>query len=202
MTQPIIRLAKETDIDDLLAIFTPYVTDTAITFQYDIPSRQDFLEKYQSISQDFPFIVAEEAGEVVGYAYATPFRKEAAYAWSAEPSIYLKQDRRGNGLGKRLYNILEKLLKKQHILQMVACIAYTEGDNPYLTNSSPRFHEKLGYETIAHFPKCSYKFQNWYDCIWMRKLLVEEIPVVPQEIIPFSKLNHDLDKLLENSGVL
>ena len=131
MTQPIIRLAKETDIDDLLAIFTPYVTDTAITFQYDIPSRQDFLEKYQSISQDFPFIVAEEAGEVVGYAYATPFRKEAAYAtpfrkeaayaWSAEPSIYLKQDRRGNGLGKRLYQILEELLKKQHILQIVAC---------------------------------------------------------------------------------
>src|SRR5699024_6619081 len=107
MTQPIIRLAKETDIDALLAIFTPYVTDTAITFQYDIPSRQAMLEKYQTNSQDLTLIVAEEAGEVVGYAYATPFRKEAAYAWSAEPSIYIKQARRGNGLSKRLYKILE-----------------------------------------------------------------------------------------------
>src|SRR3712207_8503739 len=121
----------------------------------------------------YPCLVAEEEGGILGYAYASRFHARAAYAWSAEVTIYLAQEARGRGLGSALYHRLEGYLKGMRILNCNACIASTAHATAYLTNSSQVFHEKLGYRLVGRFHQSGYKFNQWFDMIWMEKLLGE-----------------------------
>lgn len=168
-----IRAASEADAQEITEIYAPYVKDTAITFAYDVPTVREYETKISQVLQRYPFLVVEKEGKVIGYAYAVAFRERAAYDWAVETSIYLRQDCRGNRLGKRLYLLLEEILKKQNILNLYACIAYTATEDPHLTNASVAFHEQLGYKLIGHFTKCGYKFDTWYDMVWMEKLIGE-----------------------------
>lgn len=118
-----IRLANANDAEELLKIYTPYVTDTAITFEYDVPSLEEFTQRIINISKKYPYIVAERSGEIVGYAYAGAFKERAAYDWAVETTIYVKQGCTASGIGRKLYAVLEKLLGKQGILNLNACIA-------------------------------------------------------------------------------
>ncbi len=182
-----IRMATELDAEEILKIYAPYVTDTAITFEYEIPSIDDFSQRIRNTLQMYPYIVALEEGHIVGYAYASAFRERAAYSWTAETTVYLKQDCRGKGLGKKLYNTLENILRRQNIINLNACIAYTSRQDIHLDNTSMAFHEHLGYTKIAHFTKCGYKFGAWYDIIWMEKVLGDH-PDTPDPIIPISRI--------------
>lgn len=182
-----IRRAKAEDARELLDIYAPYVTDTAITFEYDIPTVEEFIERIRSIQKKYPYILAISEGTIVGYAYASSFKARAAYDWAVETTIYLKQGCQGKGIGKQLYFALENILKKQNILNLNACIAYTAAQDTYLTDASARFHEHLGYRKIGHFTRCGYKFGTWYDMIWMEKLLGEH-PDKPQPVIPIMEL--------------
>jgi phosphinothricin acetyltransferase len=183
----IIRTAKETDAEELLAIYAPYVTDTAITFEYEIPSVEEFSRRIRNTLQKYPYLTAAEDGRIVGYAYASAYKDRAAYDWAVETSIYLQQDQRGKGIGKKLYLALEHLLKRQNIINLNACISYAPNADLHLNNASMRFHERLGYRKMAHFTKCGYKFGTWYDMIWMEKFLGEH-PSCPAPVLPFSKL--------------
>ena len=89
-----IRIAVEADVAAILDIYAPYVTDTTVTFEYDVPSREVFLERFRGITAQFPWLVWEEDGQILGYAYATAPYARAAYAWCAEPSVYLRGDAR------------------------------------------------------------------------------------------------------------
>jgi phosphinothricin acetyltransferase len=182
-----IRTASEADAAEIREIYTPYVNDTAITFEYDVPPVEEFAARITRILQSYPFLVAEREGQIIGYTYVSVFRTRAAYDWAVETSIYLRQDCRQEGLGKRLYLLLEEILKKQHILNMYACIAYTAKDDPHLTNDSVAFHEHLGYMVIGHFSKCGYKFNTWYDMVWMEKLIGEHDDEV-KAVIPFTEV--------------
>jgi len=182
-----IRTASAADAAGIQKIYTPYVNDTAITFEYHVPSVEEFAARITSILQRYPFLVAEKEGQIIGYAYVSAFRSRAAYDWAVETSIYLGQDYRGQGMGKRLYLLLEEILKKQHILNMYACIAYTAKDDPHLTNVSVTFHEHLGYKINGHFTRCGYKFSTWYDMVWMEKLIGEHNDEV-KAIIPFAEV--------------
>lgn len=166
----LIRLARIEDAKSLLAIYKPYVEKTAITFEYDSPSLDSFQEKMRSILSFYPYLVAEENGKIFGYAYASPFHERPAYAWSAEATIYLDMSERGRGIGQLLYTALEGLLKEMGILNINACIAVTSNEDPHLTNASQRFHEALGYHLVGRFHRSGYKFDTWYDMIWMEKL--------------------------------
>lgn len=106
--EPVIRLATPKDAEVLLAIYAPYVRDTAITFEYDVPELPEFRKRIESTLEKYPYLVAERNGIPTGYAYAGPFHPRAAYQHSAELSIYLSQDSRGQGIGKALYRHLEK----------------------------------------------------------------------------------------------
>ena len=176
----VIRMAEETDVPGLLAVYEPYVREAAITFEYEVPTAEEFENRMRHITEKYPYLAAVQDGEIVGYAYASPFKGRAAYDWSVETSIYVKKGRRGSGIGSRLYAALEEILKKQHILNVNACIAYP---NP----ESERFHEKCGYRTVAHFTKCGYKMGQWYDMIWMEKMLGEH-PARPEAVIPAADL--------------
>ena len=166
-----IRMARETDAQDILAIYAPYGTDTAITFEYDVPSVAEFSQRIKNTLNMYPYIVALKENRVAGYAYASPFKQRAAYNWAVETTVYLDQACRGQGLGKKLYLALEDILRHQNIINLNACIAYTHGEDAHLDNTSTAFHERLGNKKAALFTICGYKFGTWYDMIWMEKML-------------------------------
>lgn len=185
-----IRMATKADAKEILDIYAPYVKDTAISFEYDVPSVEEFAERINNILKKYPYIVAMDNNQIIGYAYVSSFKDRVAYDWAVETTVYLRQDCRGKGVGKKLYLALEEILKRQNILNLNACIAYTSTDNTYLTNASTYFHERLGYKKVAHFTKCGYKFGNWYNMIWMEKIIGEH-SANPKSVIPISEL-HEL----------
>ncbi len=182
-----ITMATEADAEELLKVYASYVTNTAITFEYEIPSVAEFSQRIRNILQRYPYIVAVEDNHIVGYAYASAFKERAAYSWAVETTVYLKQDSRGKGLGRKLYVALEDILKRQNIINLNACIAYTADEDAYLDNTSSVFHEHLGYTKVAHFTKCGYKFSTWYDMIWMEKIIGEHSGK-PEPFIPITKI--------------
>ena len=108
-----LRIATESDLAEILAIYAPYVTHSTATFEYDVPTEEDFLQRFRTITAQFPWLVWEEEGKIQGYAYASPPYSRAAYAWCAEPSVYLRQEATGRGIGKKLYAALEAILLLQ-----------------------------------------------------------------------------------------
>lgn len=166
-----IRMAAPDDAAQLLEIYGPYVEDTAITFEYDIPSIEEFKHRIQRIQKRYPYLVAEVNGQIIGYAYASVFKDRAAYDWSVETSVYMAKDCRGMGIGKALYKELEEKLKAQGIRNLYACISYPEVADEYLTADSVHFHEHMGYRIVGEFHSCGYKFKRWYNMVWMEKFL-------------------------------
>ena len=166
-----IRSARPEDAEALLTIYAPYVEKTAITFEYEVPSIQDFARRITETLKSFPYLVLEDGGEIRGYAYAGTFKGRAAYDWAVETTVYIRQNAHGKGYGKALYTALEDELKRRHFLNAYACIAYSETEDETLTHASPLFHEHMGYTLCGTFRKCGCKFGRWYDMIWMEKHL-------------------------------
>lgn len=164
-----IRIASEKDAEELLAIYAEYVTNTAVTFEYEVPTAEEFRTRIRNTLKKYPYLAAEQDGVIVGYAYAGPFHSRAAYAWAAEVSIYIHMGKRRGGIGKKLYETLEMLLKEQGILNINACVAYPRTEDRYLTKDSVLFHEKMGYRMVGTFHACGYKFNRWYDMVWLEK---------------------------------
>lgn len=262
------RVARPEDAEALLAIYAPYVEETAITFEYEVPSVEAFRARIAHTLATYPYIVAVEeqeanagtghvdgasvscidraeanadtahvdgasvssapasgagAGDVtgthrtseriIGYAYVGRLHERAAYDWSVETSIYVDRRARKHGLGRQLYERLEAILRAMNIISVNACIAYPGtmntvaaadrlqdahigigdpntadrtrkdlregsadsgvdiGEDPYLNTNSPDFHAHLGYQLVGHFHACAYKFDRWYDMIWMEKCI-------------------------------
>lgn len=182
-----IRIAKETDAEEILAIYEKYIKETAITFEYDVPSIEEFRGRIRHTLERYPYLVAEKNEKIVGYAYVSPFKERAAYDWAVETSIYVDMEQKRGGIGGRLYEELETILKQQGILNVNACIAYPQVEDEYLTRNSVRFHEKLGYKMVGTFHQCGYKFNRWYDMVWMEKFIGEHQENQP-DIIPFPEL--------------
>lgn len=176
-----IRKASVIDAPALLAIYRPYVLNTAITFEYTVPTTAEFEERIRNTLKKYPYIVAERTGTIAGYAYAGPFHDRPAYDWAVETSIYVDENLRHTGLGKRLYNALEDILRKQGILNVNACIAYPDGGehDRHLDKNSAEFHEHMGYRMVGEFYKCGYKFNRWYNMVWMEKFLGDHVENQP-----------------------
>ena len=176
-----IRTATPEDAPTLLDIYAPSVRDTAITFEYQVPTSEEFVHRIRNTLKKYPYFVAEEGGALLGYVYASAFKVRAAYDWSVETSIYVRQGDHGKGIGHALYEALEKSLRKQHISNLCACITFP---NP----ASIAFHERLGYQVVAHFHSSGFKLDEWHDIVWMEKRLCpHEIP--PKPFLPFPELN-------------
>lgn len=168
-----LRLAKPEDAKELLRIYAPYVKETAITFEYEVPTEEEFRGRIEKTLQHYPYLVAEDETGILGYAYAGRFQPRVAYDWAAETSIYIRMDQKRRGLGRMLYQALEEALKRQGILNVYACIACTETEDAHLKNDSIFFHEHLGYRLVGTFYQCGYKFHHWYDMVWMERMIGE-----------------------------
>ena len=174
-----IRIATPEDAKKLLKIYAPYVTETAVTFEYEVPSVEEFAGRISHVLEKYPYLIAEMNGQAVGYAYAGPLKTRAAYDWAVETTIYVDKDVKKCGVGRKLYNTLEKILKAQNILNLNACIAYPAEENEYLTKDSKHFHEHLGYHLVGEFHQCGYKFGRWFNMIWMEKHIGEHVENQP-----------------------
>ncbi|MDO4299408.1 MAG: GNAT family N-acetyltransferase, partial [Lachnospiraceae bacterium] len=137
------------------------------------------------------YLIAETDGELVGYAYASAFHERAAYNWAAEVSIYVKQERKGLGIGGRLYEVLEQILARQGILNLNACIAWPQEEDEYLTRDSVNFHRHLGYQWVGEFHQCGYKFNRWYNMVWMEKQIGAHLEHQP-EVRTFNEIRSEL----------
>lgn len=170
-TASAIRDAQPEDAGRILEIYAYYVEHTAVSFEYDVPSLSEFQNRMANIQKKYPYLVAELNGEILGYAYAGPFIGRDAYNWSCELTIYLDSSATKCGLGRRLYEALEKRLKNMGIQNLYACIGYPETEDEYLSRNSADFHAHLGFTLAGTFRKCGYKFGRWYDMVWMEKLI-------------------------------
>ena len=174
-----IRDAVPEDASALLEIYSYYVLETAITFEYEVPSVQEFAERISHIRERYPYLVMVEDGRIIGYAYAGTFKDRAAYDWACEMTIYMARDLCHAGYGRQLYEALEKELADMGIRNLYACIGYPEIEDEYLTGNSAEFHAHLGYQQVGLFRNCGYKFDRWYHMIWMEKIVGEH--AVPAE---------------------
>lgn len=167
-----IRNVLSEDAERIQEIYSPYVADTTISFEITVPDKLEMKRRIEkALSNEFPYIVAEnETGTVVGYAYADKFGEREAYRYSFTISIYLDMKVQSRGIGQKLYDELEKRMKKMGIVQVVSAIT---GKN----EKSLKFHEKNGFIKIGHFPNIGYKMGEWHDIIWMNKTInsIEEV---------------------------
>lgn len=159
-----IRLARQEDAAALLAIYRPYIMDTYITFEWDDPGEEAFANRIASALSRYPYLVYEEDGRILGYAYAGQQMDRTAYDWNAVLSIYVDQSERSKGIGPKLYGALLDLLQRQEVRHVYALIS---APNP----PSEAFHAKMGFDRLALFPQMGYKFGSWWGILWMGKQL-------------------------------
>ena len=181
MEQSKIRIAGPEDAERLVEIYAPYVRETAITFEYEVPSAAEFRRRIEQTLEKYPYLVAERDGKIAGYAYARALNERPAADWAVETAIYVERGSRKTGMGRALYEALEKELLGQNIINLNACIACPEVEDEYLTCNSIRFHEHMGYRLVGKFHQCGYKFGRWYHLVWMEKHLREH-PAKPDAV--------------------
>ena len=184
-----IRPAAQADAAALLAVYAPYVTDTAISFETEVPGEAEFRDRIRRVTARYPYLVAERAGEIVGYAYAHPFVGRAAYDYSAEATIYLSAGEQGRGTGRALYEALEEALRDMGITNLYACIGLPEQPDEYLTSNSMDFHAHMGFTLAGTFRNCGRKFGRWYHMVWMEKLIAPHRPD-PGPIRPWPEIQN------------
>lgn len=194
MNNIMIRIATPDDAQRLLEIYAPYVEHTAISFEIDVPSLEEFRRRIAHTLERYPYLAAIIDGRIIGYAYVSPFVGRAAYDWSVEMSIYVDENVHKQGVGRRLYAALEQILRAMHVLNLNACIGAPKedvGEDEYLTNNSIEFHDHLGYRMVGRFHDSGYKFGRWYDMVWMERMIGEH-PSQPQPILPFAAVRDEL----------
>lgn len=171
MESIVIRDVKESDAERLAEIYAYYVENTAISFEYDAPTVEEFAERIRKISAKYPYLVCEVDGKAVGYVYAGRYSPREAYDWTVTTSIYIDKDCRGMGIGTKLYDEFEERLKERGIVNLLAGVADCDEEDEYLTHDSSKFHLKYGYTKVAHMKAVGKKFDRWYDLLWYQKRL-------------------------------
>jgi len=177
-----IRIAEERDASQIAEIYRPYVEKTAITFEEEAPGTDEMAAKIHKVGAVFPFLVLEDRGEIIGYAYATQYRERAAYRWSLEDSVYLREDARGMGLGALLLKTLIELLRELGYVKIYAVIT---PPNP----ASVALHRRFGFAQLCRFEDTAFKLGQWQAIDWMELSLraAAAKPEEPQAFADFAR---------------
>ena len=183
-----VRAAAPEDAEQLLEIYTPFVISedsslSNVSFELAAPDVEEFRQRIQDISKQFPYLVGEVNGQILGYVYCHPYRERLAYQWAVEVTIYLAPVGQGKGLGRLLYETMEKLLCLQGVTMAYSCI--TVGND-----HSIKMHEALGYRLIGTFTNSGYKNGQWLDTVWLEKQL-QPCPKQPDNIKSWRELDPD-----------
>ena len=183
-----IRLATADDAKQTLEIYSPYIINTAISFETDVPSEEEMKIRIMNCLQKYPWIVCVVDGMIAGYVYATKHREREAYQWSCESSVYVYDDFKGKGIGKKLYQLLFKILRLQEFRNVYAGITLPN-------DASVNLHEKCGFKHFATYENIGYKLRRWQTVGWW-KLQINNYDLNPPPPIKISELNA---QVLENS---
>jgi L-amino acid N-acyltransferase YncA len=159
-----LRIATANDADQVLEIYAPFCVATPVSFETEAPSSEEINRRITTTLEFFPWLVAEEEGRVLGYAYASRHRERAAYRWSADVSAYVREDARGKGLGRALYTSIFAILRLQGIHNILAGITLP---NP----ASVALHEVMGMRPIGLYSHIGYKCGEWHDVGWWQLAL-------------------------------
>ena len=189
-----IRIATQADVPAILEIYAPYILTTTYTFEYDVPTQEEFLARFRSVTEQFPWLVWEEEGRILGYAYGSAPFERAAYRWLAEDSVYLRPEARGRGIVAKLLQGLEDILRYQGYGRIYAIIT---SENRH----SLEFHRKQGYSFLAEFPDCAIKFRKRLGIVWMDKAL-SSVELSSKFPMPFQKIVQDTQKIRDILGIL
>jgi len=186
-----IRLASTHDSEEILKIYEPYITSTAITFETAVPSVNEFSQRIENISADYPYLVYLVNDKIVGYAYASKHKERDAYRYDVDVSVYILSEYHGSGVGQKLYTCLLEILKELGYYNAYAIITIPN-------EKSIKFHEKFGFKLVGMHYKTGYKLGKWYDVAWLEKF-VNEHEEVPDRIKSISELSDEsLKKILRN----
>ena len=159
-----IRMAIPADGERLAAIYAPAVTDRATSFELTAPDASEMARRVSTLTARTPWLVLEENGRVLGYAYASPHRTRACYRWSADVSVYVAADARGNGIGHALYTALLSILELQRFHAAFAGITLPN-------DASVALHEAVGFEALGVYREVGFKHGHWHDVGWWRRSL-------------------------------
>lgn len=176
-----IRPATSADSAAILAIYVPYVNETAISFEEPAPTLAEFTARVASICAEYPYLVAEENGEIVGYAYAHRHKERAAYGWNAELSVYLAPAAQGKGLGKALYGALMAILARQNVRNVYGCVTMPN-------EKSTALHHSLGFTDAGVWHASGFKHGKWRDVAWFEKTIAP-LSVPPEPFVPVTALD-------------
>lgn len=188
----ILRLVKTEDCIPILDIYTPFIKNTPVTFEYEVPSVSDFSERISNIAGKYPWLVCETDGSIAGYAYASMFSERAAYQWSVNLSVYIKEEYQGKGIGRTLYRTLFELLQAMGCYNAYACIAHPNVQ-------SERFHETLGFKPVGVFHNAGYKLGKWHDVIWYERA-IKDLSTTPSKPLLIKDLDiSEINRILEKN---
>ncbi len=193
----LIRLATIEDSADILGIYKPFITDTTITFEYDVPSLEEFEDRMENIQSIYPWFVCEIDNKIVGYAYASKFNERAAYDWSVDFSIYISPEYQRRNIGKALYHALLETLKVQGF-----CNAYALITSPNI--KSENIHRSLGFKEIAVCKNVGYKMGEWHDvkCFELEFAKHDDEPHKPKTIDEIKETNEFMEILEEANQII
>jgi L-amino acid N-acyltransferase YncA len=169
------RLIEPTDCAAVLAVYKPYVEKTAYTFEYVVPTMEEFADKIQMITGKYPWLVGEYKGKIIGYAYGSTHRARTAYQWSPEATIYVSEEFHGSGIARILYKTLFDLLRMQGFYNVYAGVLMSN-------DKSVGFHKAMGFYEVGIFKHIGYKLGAWHDNLWLQLHLAEHIhePAFPK----------------------
>jgi L-amino acid N-acyltransferase YncA len=172
-----IRPIKLEDAKATLEVYKPYVENTVISFEYDIPSQEEWESRIKTIIAEYPWLVCEYKGEIIGYAYGSKHRYRTAYSWSAESTIYLAEKFHRKGIARVLYETLFNILRLQGYVNVYAGVTVPNA-------KSEEFHQALGFYEVGTFKKIGFKFGAWHDTRWFQLHLADhnDNPVKPKTI--------------------
>lgn len=165
----LIRPACEADAGALLAIYAPFVEHTAVSFETQVPGVDEFAARIRRYGSQWAWLVAEREGRVLGYAYGSPHRERAAYAWSVETSAYVDPAARRQGIGRALYLALFDALAARGY-----CNAFAGMTLP--NEASAALHRSVGFEPLGVFRRVGWKFGRWHDVAWAQRRLRDAPP--------------------------
>lgn len=176
-----IRFATLDDAPAILAIYAPFITESNVSFEYEIPTVTEFAGRIQTIQQQYPYLVAETDGRVLGYAYASQHRDRTAYQWSVETSVYVHPDGHRQGIARQLYTTLFDLLRRQGYYSAYAGITLPNTE-------SEAFHQAMDFELVGVFKNIGYKMGAWHDVVWLQRS-IQPYQVHPAVPVPIGKLS-------------
>jgi phosphinothricin acetyltransferase len=173
-----LRAAAPADAAALCAVYAPYVTESFVSFETQAPDAGEMRRRIESGGDLYPWLVAEDGGELLGYAYAAAFRARSAYRFAVETTVYCARGRGGRGIGTALYERLLLVLRDQGFTEAIGAISLP---NP----ASVRLHEKLGFRHVGTYRRVGYKLGAWHDVgLWQNPLSIADEPPAEPRALP------------------